>query len=158
MIVVIGDLNAKVGNNNANREEVIGNHGERQQRREILRILHIANGLAVAGTLFPRKEMHKLMWRSPDGKTVNQIDHVTVNGRMRTSTLDTRVMRGADVYSDHYLVRSRIRLKLARVERKEKGRQRFDVRKLQSEEIRRSYNIEVKNRFEAIGDIVHPEE
>ena len=77
---------------------------------------------------------------------------------MRTSTLDTRVMRGADVYSDHYLVRSRIRLKLARVERKEKGRQRFDVRKLQSEEIRRSYNIEVKNRFEAIGDIVHPEE
>ena len=40
MIVVISDLNAKVGNNNANREEVIGNHGERQQRREILRLLH----------------------------------------------------------------------------------------------------------------------
>ena len=49
---------------------------------------------------------------------------------MRTSTLDTRVMRGADVYSDHYLVRTRIRPKLARVEREEKGRQRFNVRKL----------------------------
>ena len=61
---------------------------------------------------------------------MNQIDHVMVNGRMRTSTLDTRVMRGADVYSDHYLVRTGIRVKLSRVERKETGRQRFNVRKL----------------------------
>ena len=32
------------------------------------------------------------------------------------------------------------------------------MRKLQSEEIRRKYNIEVKNRFEALGDIEDPEE
>ena len=81
-----------------------------------------------------------------------------VNGHMRTSILDTRVMRGADVYSDHYLLRTRIRLKLARVEGMKKARVGFDVRKLQSKEIRKKYNIEVKNRFEALGDIEDPEE
>ena len=34
----------------------------------------------------------------------------------------------------------------------------LDVRKLHSDEIRRKYNIEVKNRFEALGDIEDPKE
>ena len=65
---------------------------------------------------------------------------------MRTSILDTRVMRGTDVYSDHYLLRKRIRLKLAQAEGMKKARVGFDVRKLQNEKIRKRYNVEVKNR------------
>ena len=61
-----------------------------------------ANGLVITGTIFPHKVIHKLTWRSTDKKTVHQIDHVMVNGRMRTSILEARMMRGADVYSDHY--------------------------------------------------------
>ena len=56
-----------------------------------------ANGLVFTATIFPHKEIHKLIWTSPDGRGVNQIDHVLVNGRISTSILDTRVMRGADV-------------------------------------------------------------
>ena len=81
-------------------------------------------------------------WRSPDERTVNQIDHDMVNGCTRTSILDTRAMRGAEIYSDHYIVRTRIRLKLSRNEEKEKGRDRFNVRKLQREDIRKRYNID----------------
>ena len=58
------------------------------------------------------------------------MDHVLVNGNMRTSILDTIVMRGADVYSDNYLVKTRIRLKLARAEGRKNVRQRFDVSKM----------------------------
>jgi len=67
-------------------------------------------------------------------------------------------MRGADVYSHHYFVKTRIRINLARAEGRKNVRERFDVNKLQNEEIRRKYNIEVKNRFEALGDIDDPEE
>ena len=52
----------------------------------------------------PHIDIHKLTWRSPDGRTGNQTDHVLVNGHMRTSISDSRVMRGADVYSDHHFV------------------------------------------------------
>lgn len=55
-------------------------------------------------------------------------------------------------------MRTRIRLKLTRIEGKKIARERFDVCKLQSEEIRRRYVIEVRNRFEALGDIEDPEE
>ena len=71
--------------------------------------------------------------------------------------LDTKVMRGT-VYSDHYLVTKRICLKLARAEGRKNGRERFDVSKLPSEEIRRKHNTEVRNRFGALGDIDDPEE
>ena len=53
---------------------------------------------------------------------------------MRTSILDTRVMTGADVYSKHYVVKTRICLKLARAEGRKNVKERFDVSKLQSEE------------------------
>ena len=51
-----------------------------------------------------------------------------------------------------------VRLKLAKAEGRKNVREVFDVSKLQSEEIRRRYNIEVKNRCEALGDIDDPEE
>ena len=50
-------------------------------------------------------------------------------------------MRGTDVYSDHYLVKTRICLKLARAEGRKNVRERFDVSKLKSEKIRMKYNI-----------------
>ena len=67
-------------------------------------------------------------------------------------------MRGADVYSDHYLVKTRICLKLARAQERRNVRERFVISKLQSEEIRRRYNTEVRKRFEALGDIDDLEE
>ena len=50
-------------------------------------------------------------------------------------------MGGADVYGDYHLVRTRMRLKLAKAHGKKKTSVRFDVCYLQSEEIRTRYNI-----------------
>ena len=73
------------------------------------------SGLITTGTIFPQKHIFKLTYGSPDGRRVNQIDYILVNAKTRT-ILDNRVMRGADVYSDHYLVRTRISRKLPRPE------------------------------------------
>ena len=134
MIVVVGDWNAKVGNNNTNRKELIGKFGIgiMNDNEERLCDFCSANGFIISGTIFPYKDIHKLTWRSPDGRTVNQIDHVLVNGNMRTSTgiLDIRVMIGADIYGEHYLVKTRIHLKLARVEGRKNVREKFNNRDL----------------------------
>lgn len=51
----------------------------------------------------------------------NQIDHILVSGQMRPSVLDTRTMKGADVGSDHSLVKIRMRLELKKVTQKNKS-------------------------------------
>ena len=91
MIVKMGDLNAKVGNNNTNREELMGKFGIGIMNDNGERLCDFcnANGFIITGTIFPHKDIHKLTWGSPDGRTINQIDHVLVNGNMRTSFLDT---------------------------------------------------------------------
>lgn len=44
------------------------------------------------------------------GRYRNQIDHVMVDGRYRRSVCDIRVMCGADVNSDHNLVKVKLEL------------------------------------------------
>ena len=154
LIVLMGDLNAKVGKDNKSREEVIGKNGvgNINDNGERLCDFYGTNGLVVTGTLFPHKDIHNTTWKSPDGRTLNHIDHVIVNSNMKSSVLDTRVMRGTDVFSDHYLVRTKIRLKLAKNKEKKNTKERYYVKKLSSDVIRKRFNVEVRNRFEVLQD------
>ena len=47
---------------------------------------------------------------------------------------------------------------MARAEGRKNVRERFDVSKLPSEEIKRKHNTEVTNRLGALGDIDDPKE
>jgi len=83
---------------------------------------------------------------SPDGRTKYQIDHTLVNGRFRTSVLDMRAMR-----SDHFLVRSTIRLELKSSPVRKNTSKRFDTQKLQNHDTHRRFTIQLKNRFQALA-------
>ena len=135
-IVLMGYLHAKVMYDNKSREEVMRKHGVGHMNDNGERLCDFCstNGLVVTGEIFPHKEIHKTTWKWPDGRTLNQIDHIIENNNMRTSVLDTRVMRGADVFSDHYLVRTKTRPKLARNTEKKNTIERFNVKKVSSDE------------------------
>lgn len=70
------------------------------------------NDLVITDTIFPHKEIHKQTWISPVRRTCNQIDHVLINRKLRTSVLDARAIRSPDIASDHHLVCTKLRLKL----------------------------------------------
>ena len=81
IIIVMGDLNAKVGKENTGYERTIdvndlGNMNISGERLlEILQtewISHHRNTL-------PHKDIHKATWDSPDGKLRNQIDHLMIS-------------------------------------------------------------------------------
>ena len=60
-------------------------------------------------------------------------------------------MRSADVASDHYLLRSTIRLKPERAPATKSTTKRFDTQKLQNHDIHRMFTIQLKNRFQALA-------
>ena len=72
MILVIGDLNAKMGTDNINIEQVIGKHGYgiRNENGEHLIDFCLTKRCVIGGTVFPHKNIHKLTWKSPDGNTI----------------------------------------------------------------------------------------
>jgi hypothetical protein len=97
---------------------------------------------------------------SPDGKTHKQIDHVLVDRRRQTSTLDVRSFIGADCDTDHYLVAAKLRERLSVIKRvaQKFDMHRFDFRKLNDAEVKEQYQVKITNRFAALencDDNVH---
>jgi hypothetical protein len=110
------------------------------------------NSYVIGGTIFPHKDVHKLTWRFPDRRTVNQIDHVVINSKWRRSLRDVRVYRGADANSDHYMVAATIKLKLRQAQKQKQTRQMLDITKLKSPEVKREFTLELRNRFRALAN------
>ncbi|RUS70732.1 hypothetical protein EGW08_021510 [Elysia chlorotica] len=92
----------------------MGTHGtgEENYNGKIFSELCRFNDLVFRGTLFPNKTIHKTTWISPNDKTENQIDHITISRKWRRSMHDVRMKRGADVASDHHLVAAVLKTKL----------------------------------------------
>ena len=110
------------------------------------------NGLVIGGTLFKHKKVHKMMWTSPDQRTINQIDHVMINQKWRSSLLDVKAVRGADVGSDHHLVLAKLSLKLRRTSKKGSD-PLYDSQHLRCETVRRQFTLELRNKFDVLDTL-----
>ena len=123
LLIVIGDISAKVGCHNQERKRAsyMGRFGTGEMNE---------NGELFARLLWPEqpinrhRNIHKNTWVSADRRTTNQIDHVTINKSWRSILLDSRVYRGADVGSDHYLVVANIQLRLRKASKPSTRRKR----------------------------------
>ena len=106
------------------------------------------NGLVIAGTLFPHKDIHKITWISLDGNTKSQLDHLMISGRWRSSLLDSRAQRSADAGSGNYLVRTRIKLRLNTHRNNKKTSPRFDVDRLKDEMVKMKFRVTLRKKLE----------
>ena len=159
--IVMGDMNAKIGADNSGKEDIMGKQalGEMNENGEIFTDFCAFNNLVIGGSIFPHKDIHKATWISPDGKTRNQIDHITVASKWRRSLQDTRAMRGADAASDHHLVMGTMKIKLrAFKDSCSKPHIKYNTQKLGNKEIRKTFSITLKNKFEALTKLNTTEE
>jgi hypothetical protein len=154
--IVLGDMNAKVGEDNSGREENMGKHGvgSLNENGELFADFCVLNNLVIGGSIFPHKRHHKSTWISPDGRTENQIDHFAISRRWRTSMQDVRVKRGADAASDHHLLVAEVKIKLLSHKRPRSGRHQYDVSKLKDPQCLNEFHLVLQNRFEALYEVV----
>ena len=90
MKILLGDFNAKV-----EREKILKpTIGQESLHQDIIdngvRLVNFAmsKNLVVKSTMFPHRNIHKYTSTSPDGKTHNQIDHISIDRRWQSSVLD----------------------------------------------------------------------
>lgn len=64
-------------------------------------------------TLFPRKNIYKWTWYSPNGRTRKALDHILISSQWKSSITNCRVYRGDQLgNTDHRLLIAQLRLKL----------------------------------------------
>lgn len=75
----------------------------------------VGKGLVIKSSMFPRKDIHKYIWISPDGKVKNHIDLVLINNRFKNGVRNIKALRGADLDLDHLLVRIWMKIKFKKL-------------------------------------------
>ncbi|KAE9547262.1 hypothetical protein FO519_009526 [Halicephalobus sp. NKZ332] len=153
--ILIGDLNAQIGPNRQGLEQTIGPHGSASGMNEngdrFTSFCNI-NGLIIGNTFFAHKNIHKKTWRAPNGETTNEIDYFCISNRWKSATQDVRSYRGADIGSDHYLLTTKLRLRLKKLG-SNKLTPPMEVKQLQDPTTQAKFQLELKNRFQPLQDI-----
>ena len=127
--ILMGDFNTKIGMDNMGYEDIKGTHGlgQMNENGECFTDLCALNQLVIGGSIFPHKHIHKATWISLNHFTENQFNHICISCKFRRSWWDVRVMRGADVSSDHHLFMTTVRLRLKRFTNANSTRTRYNV-------------------------------
>jgi endonuclease/exonuclease/phosphatase family metal-dependent hydrolase len=115
MNIFWGDFNAKV-----DREDIFKMTAGNENSQEIstddeLRVANFATSknLVVKSNMIPHRGSCKYTLTSSGVKTHNQIDHVLIDKRQRSSILNVPSFTGADCDTDRYLVAAKVRERLA---------------------------------------------
>ena len=152
MIIVMGDFNAKVGQQLSGENGLIGRfaYGRRNERGERLVNFCGINDLCITNSLFKQaKENRCWTWESPNGRDRNQIDYILVSRRMKGWVRNSRAYPSADTGSDHQLVMANLKLKLKR-NPPQKGIAKTDILKLKDPQICQEYKNAIERRWKSI--------
>ena len=142
---------------NTGYEDIMGTHGlgQMNENGECFADLCALNQLVIGGSIFPHKRIHKATWISPNHVTENQIDHICISRKFRRSWRDVRVMRGADVSSDHHpLPMTTVRLRLKRFTNASSTRTKYNVGLLRNKDTQAAFLISLSNMFQPLQELI----
>ena len=149
ILMIIGDLNAKVGSDHDQWNQVIGQYGFGVSNMRGEKLLHFcaANDLFITNTMFKQpKDSRQWTWESPDEKTHNKIDYIMISNKWKYSINNSRSFPSADTGSDHQLVLANLRLRFKR-KQKTNYPKKYDVSKLKDTANINKYEVEIGGRF-----------
>ena len=142
-LIILGDFNARVGCDSTTWEGVIGKHGVGKCNSNGLLLLQTCaeHGLLITNTLFCLPTRNKTSWSHPRSKHWHLIDYAIVRKRDRQDVHITKAMCGAECWTDHRLILSKINFRIQPKRRPQgtKTSKRLNVKKLKSSTIKQSF-------------------
>lgn len=148
--MVIGDMNAQVGKEEAFRT-VVGVHSLHAKSNDNgCRLVQFAaaKNMVTRSTHFDRKDIHKITWISNDGRTKTQIDHVLIEKHRADSITNVRSYRGTTHESDHHLIKSIMRLKKRQTTKKKaEPRPKYNTGMLKNEAVQKRFIDKVEEKL-----------
>lgn len=110
IIIVVGDFNSKIGWRDTGEEETIGAHGYGTRNDRGTRLIQFAQAqeLKVLNTYFKKQPQKRWTWRSPDGKTFNEVDFIL--GNTLRVIKDINVVQKLKFDTDHRMVRAVLKI------------------------------------------------
>ena len=148
LLLVVGDFNARVGSTEREDREfedtwngVKGVHGVGRMNEAGADLLSFCalNDLTIMNTCFEKKDIHKFTWQHPGSKQWHCIDYVIMRRWQRRLCRDVGVIRSADCWTDHKLLRVKISIKVPAKPSASKIRPRFAVSSLRDPKVRERY-------------------
>ena len=153
-------MNGRVGNTPL--DGVMGSHGEATLNQNGKTLIEFCsyNKLKICNTFFPHRDIHKYTWAARGSRSI--IDYVLTNEKLFKIVHDTRVYRGKDIQSDHFLLITKIAVparwrKLVRTNLTPINV--FKVNLLQDDSIRRLYQMRLNQymTYSAVGRNINNE-
>jgi len=152
-LILLWDFNAKIGKGHSNKR-VAGRHTLHDitsENGEKLAQLAIAHNLEISSNKFQHRRIHTGTWKAPRQDICNQIDNVLISKRTASTITGVCTLRGPNCDSDHYLVRTKIRQRISKVEEGTYRRSRkWDVTKLQNPDIKDKYKKNIAQKLNEI--------
>nr|VZI25414.1 unnamed protein product [Spirometra erinaceieuropaei] len=113
-LIVLGDFNARVGTDHTAWRGLLGPHGLRGSNDNGLLLLRTCaeHRLILTNTFFCLPEREKATWRHPRSRQWHLLDYVLVRRLDQRDVLVTKAIAGADGWTDHRLVISKMRILL----------------------------------------------